>query len=92
MRTSTIIKIIVGFIFLVLMVFFVFENIDPVPIWIPMFKVRQIGLIYIILGAYLIGASNAFWVLTIIANERKRRAKLEEIPEKDQALFEEEEG
>jgi len=72
------------------MVFFVFENLDPVTIWIPLFKGRHIGLIYIILAFYLVGITNALWIVTFIGIERKKRAKLEEIPDKDKSLFEDE--
>ncbi|MBF0489288.1 MAG: hypothetical protein HQL15_01540 [Candidatus Omnitrophica bacterium] len=93
MRAPTVIKIIFFLLFLILMVFFVFENIDPVPIWIPMFKGRHFGLIYIILASYVLGASNAFWVITLIHRERKKKQKLEEsASEKEEVLFEEDEG
>jgi uncharacterized integral membrane protein len=90
MRFSTVIKIILVLLFLILMVFFVFENIDPVTIWIPLFKGRHIGLIYIILVSYVLGMSSSFWIITLVGIERKRRIKLEAIPEGEQSLFEDE--
>ena len=90
MRTGTIIKIITFIIILFMLVFFVFENIDPVPIWIPLFKGRHIGLIYIIVAFYILGAVNALWMVTVIGNERKKKLKLQEIPEHEQSLFEDE--
>ena len=90
MRFSTVIKLIVGLIFLLLIVFFVFENNDPVQIWIPFFKGRHINLIYIIVAFYLIGISNALWMVALIGAERRKRMKLAEIPESEQSLFEDE--
>ena len=90
MKTTTIIKIAAGLIVLILMVFFVYENLDPIPIWIPFVKGRHFGLIYIILTFYLIGATNAAWVMVLIGRHRRRRAKLEEVPEHKQMLFEDE--
>ncbi|MBF0531977.1 MAG: hypothetical protein HQL23_02650 [Candidatus Omnitrophica bacterium] len=91
MRTATVIKIIFGVLFLLLMVFFIFENLDPVPIWIPMFKGRRIGMIYIILASYVFGFATAMWGMTVIGREIKRQQKAAEVPESEQALFEDEE-
>ena len=91
MKFSTVIKIIAGLVFLMLMVFFIFENLDPVTIWIPLVKDRHFGLIYIILAFYLLGASNAFWMITYVGSERKKRMKLKVVPEGEQSLFEDEE-
>jgi len=91
MRFSTVIKIIAGLIFLMLMVFFVFENLDPVTIWLPLIKDRHFGLIYIILAFYLLGASNAFWVITYAGAKRRKKMKLQVVPDSEQSLFEDEE-
>jgi len=91
MRISTLIKIIAGLIFLMLMVFFVFENLDPVTIWIPLVKDRHFGLIYIIFAFYLLGITNAFWMVTVVGSQRKKRMKLKVVPEGEQSLFEDEE-
>ena len=88
MRTMTIIKVIFTFFCLMLMGFFVYENLEPIPIWIPFVKDRHIGLIYIILIVYLIGVFNAVWAVIWIGGQRKKRMKLEEIPEHEQVLFE----
>ncbi len=90
MRFSTVLKIIAGLIILILMVFFVFENNEPVTIWIPLIKDRQFGLIYIIGAFYILGMTSAFWMITLIGIARKRRAKLEVLPDKEQSLFEDE--
>lgn len=91
MRISTVLKIIAAIIVLILMVFFVFENLDPVTIWIPLIKDRSFGLIYILLVFYALGVTNALWVVTFIGAQRKRRMKLQEVPDKEQSLFEDEE-
>jgi len=91
MRISTVLKVIAGIIVLILMAFFVFENLDPVTIWIPMIKDRSFGLIYIILVFYALGVSNAIWVITIIGAHRRKRMKLEVVAGHDQSLFEDEE-
>lgn len=90
MRFSTVIKIILGLVFLILMVFFVFENLDPVTIWIPLFKGRHIGLIYIIVLFYALGMTSSFWIMTLIGIGQRRKMKLEEVPESEQSLFEDE--
>ena len=91
MRISTVLKIIAGLFILMLMVFFVFENLDPVTIWIPLIKERSFGLIYILAVFYILGVSNAFWVITFIGARRKRNMKLHAVADRDQSLFEGEE-
>ena len=90
MRFSTVIKIIAGLIVLILMVFFVFENNEPVTIWIPLIKDRHFGLIYIILTFYVLGMSSAFWIITLIGMDRKRKLRIQQIPDSEQSLFEDE--
>lgn len=90
MKLFTIIKSLIVLLFLVLMVFFVFENNDPVHVWIPFFKGRHIGLIYIMLAFYVIGITNALWVVAFIGAERRKRMKLQNVPVTEQSLFEDE--
>ena len=90
MRFSTVLKIIAGIVVLIMMVFFVFENLDPVMIWIPLFKGRHIGLIYIIMLFYILGMTSSFWIMTMLGIKRKKMMKLAEIPDSEQSLFEDE--
>ncbi|MBF0521954.1 MAG: hypothetical protein HQL24_02740 [Candidatus Omnitrophica bacterium] len=91
MRMLTVMKVIGIILGLVLMVFFIFENTDPVTIWIPLFKGRHIGLIYIIWAAYLLGMLNAFWIITLVGARLKKKRKMEAIPEGEEVLFQDEE-
>ncbi|MBF0330855.1 MAG: hypothetical protein HQL17_02880 [Candidatus Omnitrophica bacterium] len=89
MKIATVIKIIVGLLFIVFIGMFIFENLDPVRIWIPLFKNRQCGLIYIIAASYLIGVSNMFWFMVHFGSKMKKKEKVAEI-EDGQELFEDE--
>ena len=92
MKLTTVFKIILGLLFVVFLGMFIFENIDPVRIWIPLFKGRQCGLIYIILVSYVIGVSNMFWFMVHFGSKMKRKQKLTELKEQEQEqeLFEDE--
>ncbi len=92
MKITTVFKIILGLLAIVFMGMFVFENIDPVRIWIPLFKGRQCGLIYIIAVSYLLGVSNMFWFMVHFGSKMKRKKKaLEDQIEEGQELFQDEE-
>jgi len=90
MKVKTVIKIIVAVLAFVLFGFFVFENSDPVRIWIPLIKNRECGLIYIIAIAYLLGVSNMFWLMTHFGAKMRQKKQLIESPEEGQELFEDE--
>ena len=90
MKLMTVIKIILGLLFIVFFGMFVFENIDPVRIWIPLFKGRQCGLIYIILVSYIIGVSNMFWFMVHFGAKMKSKQKLREVEDEGGELFEDE--
>ncbi|MBF0486453.1 MAG: hypothetical protein HQL16_08070 [Candidatus Omnitrophica bacterium] len=91
MKVQTVIKIIAGLVAVIFFGFFVFENLDPVRIWLPLIKNRQCGLIYIILVSYLLGVSNMFWLMVHFGSRMKRKQKiLEEAAEDGQELFEDE--
>ncbi|MBF0503614.1 MAG: hypothetical protein HQL14_00790 [Candidatus Omnitrophica bacterium] len=90
MKVKTVIKIIAGLLAIILLGFFIFENSDPVRIWLPLIKNRQCGLIYIIAISYLLGISNMFWLMTHFGAKLKQRRKLAESTEEGQELFEDE--
>ena len=90
MKISTVLKIVALLLVLVFLVMFVFENLDPVRIWIPLFKGRQCGLIFIILTAYLIGMSNAVWIMARISAVMKKKQKASEAAQEKEELFEDE--
>ena len=91
MKFLTVIKIFIILLLVMLMVFFVFENLEPVTVWIPLFKGRHFGLIYIILASYVWGIANTLWMVTYIGSQRKKILKSKVIPEGEQSLFEDEE-
>ncbi|MBF0479892.1 MAG: hypothetical protein HQL26_10460 [Candidatus Omnitrophica bacterium] len=90
MKASQVLKIILVFFLLMLLGMFIFENIDPVPIWIPFFKGRRFGLIFIIVLFYILGALSAVWVMSRIGANMKKKMKLRELSEEDEELFEDE--
>ncbi len=90
MKISTVVKIITLLLLLTFLGMFIFENLDPVPIWIPLFKGRHCGLIFIILAAYLAGASNSVWVMTHISARIKKKQKMRELMDENAELFEDE--
>ncbi|HBR14164.1 MAG TPA: hypothetical protein DD723_01285 [Candidatus Omnitrophica bacterium] len=90
MKIKTVLKIIALLLILTFLGMFIFENLTPVPIWIPLFRGRQCGLIVIILISYLIGASNIFWFMVHIGAKMKKKRKLSELVEEDEELFEDE--
>ncbi|MBF0511559.1 MAG: hypothetical protein HQL13_04430 [Candidatus Omnitrophica bacterium] len=90
MKVKTVIKIIAGLLAVIFLGFFIFENSDPVRIWLPLVKNRQCGLIYIIMISYLLGISNMFWIMTHFGARMKQKRKLSENVEEGQELFEDE--
>ncbi|MBF0571462.1 MAG: hypothetical protein HQL12_06270 [Candidatus Omnitrophica bacterium] len=90
MKVKTVIKIIAGILAFIFLGFFVFENSDPVRIWIPLIKNRQCGLIYIIAISYLLGISNMFWLMTHFGAKMKKKRQVSESTEEGQELFEDE--
>ncbi|MBF0594570.1 MAG: hypothetical protein HQL22_06350 [Candidatus Omnitrophica bacterium] len=90
MKINLILKILAFILFLLFMGMFIFENLDPVRIWIPFFKGRQFGLIYIIGITYVIGLSNMFWVMVHFGARMKRKQQAVEAEEDDGELFEDE--
>ncbi|MEI6437207.1 MAG: hypothetical protein WCO69_00480 [Candidatus Omnitrophota bacterium] len=90
MNIKLILKIIAFLLAALFMGMFVFENLDPVRIWIPFFKGRQCGLIIIIAVSYVIGASNMFWMMVHFGSRMNRKAKAVAAEEDDGELFEDE--
>ena len=91
MNIKTVLKIILGLLAFIFLGMFVFENLDPVRIWLPLIKNRQCGLIYIILIAYLIGVSNMFWIMVHFGARMKRKQQAAaNLAEEGQELFEDE--
>ncbi|MBF0477902.1 MAG: hypothetical protein HQL26_00300 [Candidatus Omnitrophica bacterium] len=90
MKASSVFKIIAIFFVVMLAGMFIFENIDPVPIWIPFFKGRRFGLIFIILASYILGVLTAVWVMKRIGANMKKQIKLRELAEEEEELFEDE--
>lgn len=92
MKVSTVLKIALFLLVFTLFGMFIFENLDPVSIWIPLFKGRQFSLILIIAIAYFLGVSNAVWVMLHFgAKMRKRQKMLEAEAEQSEVLFEDDE-
>ncbi|MBF0569188.1 MAG: hypothetical protein HQL18_00205 [Candidatus Omnitrophica bacterium] len=90
MKVATVLKIIAGLLVVVFFGFFVFENLDPVRIWLPLIKNRQCGLIYIIAISYIIGLSNMFWLMVHFGARMKRKQQEGAAVEEGQELFEDE--
>ena len=90
MKIQTVLKIIALLLAVIFLGMFIFENLDPVPIWIPLFKGRHCGLIYIIVVSYLIGLSNMFWFMVHMGSRMKKKKQLNEPADDEQELFEDE--
>ena len=74
MKKMTVIKGVMLFLIAVFLVMFVIENFDPVPLYIPFLKGRNVGMMYIVLAAYLLGFATAFIAMRNIgAGDRKKR-------------------
>jgi len=91
MKIKLILKILAFLLFALFMGMFIFENFEPVRIWIPFLKNRQCGLIIIIGVSYVIGASNMFWVMVHFGSLMKRKQQAVAAEEDDGELFQDEE-
>lgn len=83
-------KIIIILLMLTFTTMFFIENLDPVPMYLPILKIRKIGLTFILLGSYLMGALTTFVIITTIGVKVRKRRKLRELGEDQQELFEDE--
>lgn len=83
-------KIIIIILMLTFTVMFFIENMDPVPFYFPFLKDRKVGLIFIMFGAYLLGAVTTFGIVTVVGAKIKKRRKLQELGEDQKELFDEE--
>lgn len=82
-------KIIIILIILGFTVMFFIENMDPVPMYVPVLKIRKVGLIYIMFTSYLMGAITTFAIIVTVGAKIRKRRKLQELSEDKQELFEE---
>lgn len=83
-------KIIVILMILVFTAMFFIENMDPVPMYVPILRVRKVGLVFIMLVSYLFGMLTAFALITAIGAKAKKRRKLQELEAGHEELFEDE--
>lgn len=91
MKMPMALKIAGGLLIVTLVGMFIFENLEPVKIWIPLFKGRRYGLVFIILTAYLLGVFSAIWIMLSVGFKRRKKRKLLELAEEqEQELFEDE--
>ena len=89
MKKISVIKGVMLFLIAVFLVMFIIENFDPVPLYIPFLKGRNIGMMFIILAAYILGAATVFMAMRNIgAGERKRKESDE--PDESEELYDEE--
>ncbi|MBF0217225.1 MAG: hypothetical protein HQL30_09570 [Candidatus Omnitrophica bacterium] len=93
MKRITGIKLFVGLLLALFAIMFFVENMDPVPIYFPIFKGRRFGLIFIMGFSYIMGMASMFFIMTKIGGKlREMRKKKEAMtsPEEEE-LFDEEE-
>lgn len=83
-------KIIIILLMLTFTVIFFIENMDPVPMYMPIVKVRKVGLIFIMLASYCMGALTTFVVITGVGVKIRKKRKLQELGEDQEELFEDE--
>ena len=63
---------------------------DPVPIYCPILKGRKVGLIFIMLISYLLGAVTTLGIVTAVGAKIKKKRLLQEQGEDQKELFDEE--
>jgi len=74
MKKMSAIKGVMLFLIVVFLVMFIIENFDPVPLYIPFLKGRNVGMMYIVLAAYLLGAATVLVAMRNVgAGDRKKR-------------------
>lgn len=83
-------KIIIILLMLTFTTMFFIENMDPIPMYLPILKVRKVGLTFILLTSYLMGALTTFFIITTVGAKMRKRRKMREASEDQQELFEDE--
>lgn len=83
-------KIIIILLMLIFAVMFFIENMDPVPIYFPIFKGHKVGLIFIMFGSYSMGMLTMFGIINTVGAKIRKKRRLHESKEGQEELFEEE--
>lgn len=83
-------KIIVIILILTFTLIFFIENMDPVPIYCPIIKGRKVGLIFIMLGSYFLGALTTLGIVTTVGAGIRKKRRLRQLSEDQEELFDEE--
>ena len=83
-------KLIIIILMLIFTAIFFIENMDPVSIYCPIVKGRKVGLIFIMLFSYLMGAVTTLGIVTVVGAKVKKKRKLQELGEDQKELFDEE--
>ena len=74
----TVIKGVILFLAALFLVMFIIENFDPVPLYVPFLKGRKIGMMFIILAAYILGAATVFMAMRNVGAGDRKKKKIDE--------------
>ena len=82
-------KIIIILLMLTFTVMFFIENMDPVPMYFPIIKIRKVGLTFILVTSYFMGVLTTLAIITTVGVKARKKRKLRESSEDQEQLFEE---
>ena len=78
MKKMNMIKGVMLFLAALFLVMFIVENFDSVPLYVPFLKGRKIGMMFIILAAYILGAATVFVAMRNVGVGDRKKRKLDQ--------------
>jgi uncharacterized integral membrane protein len=86
MRVSTAFKLLFGILAVVFVTLFFLQNRTPAHVMLPFEHSFRCGLIYLLLGAYLLGVISTMAAVVAISRKYKKAKKLQEQAEAEELL------
>jgi uncharacterized integral membrane protein len=77
MKKISVIKGVMLFLAALFLAMFIIENFDPVPLYIPFLKGRKVGMMFIILAAYILGAATVFVAMRNIGVGNRKKSEID---------------
>lgn len=77
MKKISVIKGVMLFLAALFLAMFIIENFDPVPLYIPFLKGRKVGMMFIILAAYILGAATVFVAMRNIGVGNRKKSEVD---------------
>ena len=91
MKVTLVIKIVMLIIVIGFIIMFIIENMEPVPVYMPIIKGKKVGLIFIMFASYITGAITTFLVITRVGASIKKKRRIHELLEEERGeLFDQE--